>query len=717
MLDVLVEAILLKFIEAFLLKFNNYTFVKKLVRNVREIKFLPLSKNIMVGNQTSLPELNEEASRRKEIITRNLQEVLGEEKLVKQISTGKEIHIYWGTATTGRPHVGYFVPMQKIADFLRADIKVSFLFADLHAFLDNLKSSFVLLENRVLFYKKVLKALLTALDVPIEKLHFVEGSSYQLTEAYTQDMLKLSVLVSERDALKAGAEVVKQVENPLLSGLFYPLLQALDEQYLKVDGQFGGLDQRKIFILAETQLPKMKLGKRFHLMNPMVPGLTGSKMSSSEENTKIDLLDSSEVVGRKINSAACSKKSSGKENGILSFFKYVVLPILQHNGEAAAESSHGLLVIVDFLNGVLGKVQEQCDNQEMQDIINRAYPTISEAIEVEPRDVADVVSAVASSDSTKFAEVLGGMECLNKNVLQKALAGKKQCQVLWRCSIKGRVTLAHFVSLCQLKRLQLTGCQCTIVISDLGAFLDNEKCSWAALEGRTKYYVAVIKSFMKSISLENVAIQLSNEYQYERNFTLDMYKMISKLTRDASALVEGLALGVILLVGSNQKSFFEMSEKVCAELGMPLPTALMMPVIVGMNGQRMSASDPDHHLEPFDTAKQVRQKIGKSFCEPGNLQDNVALRLTKTFVFGALLKPGEELLIERNEKNGGNVVVKDHSELESLFKAEKVHPADLKEMLSSKINQVFETVRNSLADESKKLLQAAFPVNKGAKKK
>ena len=30
-----------------------------------------------------------------------------------------------------------------------------------------------------------------------------------------------------------------------------PLLQALDEEYLKVDAQFGGLDQRKIFTFAE----------------------------------------------------------------------------------------------------------------------------------------------------------------------------------------------------------------------------------------------------------------------------------------------------------------------------------------------------------------------------------------------------------------------------------------------------------------------------------
>jgi tyrosyl-tRNA synthetase len=37
------------------------------------------------------------------------------------------------------------------------------------------------------------------------------------------------------------------VDHPLLSGLIYPGLQALDEEYLKVDAQFGGTDQRKIF--------------------------------------------------------------------------------------------------------------------------------------------------------------------------------------------------------------------------------------------------------------------------------------------------------------------------------------------------------------------------------------------------------------------------------------------------------------------------------------
>lgn len=46
-------------------------------------------------------------------------------------------------------------------------------------------------------------------------------------------------------------------------------LQALDEEYLKVDAQFGGIDQRKIFTFAEKYLPQLGYEKRSHLMNPM----------------------------------------------------------------------------------------------------------------------------------------------------------------------------------------------------------------------------------------------------------------------------------------------------------------------------------------------------------------------------------------------------------------------------------------------------------------
>ena len=265
------------------------------------------------------------------LIKRNLAEVLEpdipedtlEDIVLKQQRPPK---IYWGTATTGRPHCGYFVGITKIADFLRAGCNVKILLADIHGFLDNLKAPMELIEYRAKYYKYVITALLKAVGVSIEKLEFVVGSSYQLSSKYAMDVFRLSSLVTEHDSRRAGAEVVKQSENAPLSGLIYPLMQALDEEHLGVDIQFGGVDQRKIFILASEQLPKINYKKRIHLMNPMVPGLAGGKMSASDPDSKIDVLDAPEVVRKKLKKAQAAPKEV-EGNGVISFVEYVLLPV------------------------------------------------------------------------------------------------------------------------------------------------------------------------------------------------------------------------------------------------------------------------------------------------------------------------------------------------------------------------------------------------------
>ncbi|RXW19751.1 hypothetical protein EST38_g6117 [Candolleomyces aberdarensis] len=214
----------------------------------------------------------------------------------------------------------------KISDFLRAGVEVTILLADVHAFLDNLKAPLNLVEFRTKYYEYLIRTVLESLDIPTDKLTFVTGSSYQLTRDYNLDAYRLAATVTEHDAKKAGAEVVKQVESPLLSGLLYPGLQALDEEYLDVDFQFGGVDQRKIFTFAELYLPRLGYTKRAHLMNPMVPGLGGGKMSASDPNSKIDLLDTPEVVKKKIKSAFC-EEGNIEENGVLSFVGAVLIPI------------------------------------------------------------------------------------------------------------------------------------------------------------------------------------------------------------------------------------------------------------------------------------------------------------------------------------------------------------------------------------------------------
>ncbi|XP_031367645.1 tyrosine--tRNA ligase, cytoplasmic isoform X2 [Apis dorsata] len=335
-----------------------------------------------------------------ELITRNLAEWLGDEKL-KSILKQRDLKLYWGTATTGRPHIGYFTPMSKIADFLKSGAEVTILFADLHAYLDNMKAPWELLELRTQYYEKIIKAMLKSIDVPLEKLKFVKGTDYQLSKEYTLDVYRLSSIVTEHDAKKAGAEVVKQVVNPLLSGLLYPGLQALDEQYLKVDAQFGGIDQRKIFTFSEKYLPLLGYEKRIHLMNPMIPGLAGSKMSSSEEDSKIDLLDNASVVKKKLKKAFC-EPGNISDNGVLSFAKYVIYPLLKEgesfniyrtaefggdisfdtyedleNAFAKEEIHPGDLknAVEIYINKLLDPIRKEFEtDSKLKNLANKAYP-------------------------------------------------------------------------------------------------------------------------------------------------------------------------------------------------------------------------------------------------------------------------------------------------------------------------------------------------------
>ena len=63
-----------------------------------------------------------------------------------------------------------------------------------------------------------------------------------------------------------------------------------------------------------------------------VPGLTGSKMSSSDEDSKIDLLDSAAQLKKKLKKAFCEPGNT-EDNGVLSFCKHVLFPLRGDKGD------------------------------------------------------------------------------------------------------------------------------------------------------------------------------------------------------------------------------------------------------------------------------------------------------------------------------------------------------------------------------------------------
>ncbi|EHL01932.1 Nucleotidylyl transferase [Glarea lozoyensis ATCC 20868] len=279
----------------------------------------PLALTLLSETKAALT--NEE---RYSIITSNLQEVIRGD-IITRILPLRPLKIYWGTATTGRPHAAYFVPAIKVAQFLQVGCKVKILLADLHGFLDADKAPEGVLEFRAQYYERVIRALLRSVGVNIENLEFVRGSSYQLSNAFARDLLRLSKKVSIHDATKASSEIVKSMGEPVMADGIYPMMQLLDEEYLDADAEFGGIDQRKTFVLANDTMHKMNFKTRAHLMNPMVPGLAGGKMSSSDPKSKIDLLDDATTIQKKIAKAYCAPREV-EGNGILAFIQHVLLP-------------------------------------------------------------------------------------------------------------------------------------------------------------------------------------------------------------------------------------------------------------------------------------------------------------------------------------------------------------------------------------------------------
>lgn len=288
----------------------------------------------------SPPPPNLSADEKYDLITSNVQEVLRPD-IIREILSVRPLEIFWGTATTGRPHAAYFVPAIKIAQFLRAGCKVKVLLADLHGFLDADKAPEATLENRAQYYERVIGALLRAVGVDLDNVQFVRGSSYQLTPAFSRDLLRLSKRVSVHDAVKASSEIVKSLGEPVMADGLYPMMQLLDEEYLGADAEFGGIDQRKTFALANDTMTKaLGFKTRAHLMNPMVPGLSGGEMSSSDPKSKIDLLDDPATIRKKIAKAYCAPGQT-EGNGILAFIQHVLLPYSQlqsSNGRTAAIS-------------------------------------------------------------------------------------------------------------------------------------------------------------------------------------------------------------------------------------------------------------------------------------------------------------------------------------------------------------------------------------------
>ena len=134
------------------------------------------------------------------------------------------------------------------------------------------------------------------------------------------------------------------------------------------------------------------------------------------------------------------------------------------------------------------------------------------------------------------------------------------------------------------------------------------------------------------------------------------------------------------------------------------PVIVSHHMVMGLDGSdKMSKSDPDNTIFMDDSEQDVKRKIKKAYCKPGEVEGNPLLDWIRWIIFPI----NKEVIIPGDEKwNTKEKKYLSYHELEDDYRNEKFHPNDLKKAITSIINSLLEPIRNHFKDnkDAKQLL-------------
>jgi tyrosyl-tRNA synthetase len=120
--------------------------------------------------------------------------------------------------------------------------------------------------------------------------------------------------------------ISRQLEDPDVAQVLYPIMQAVDMAWLNVDVAIGGIDQRKVHMLAREELSAIGHRKPVCVHIPLLRGLDGATKMSSSKGNFIAIDDEPAVIKEKVDKAFCPPKVT-KDSPILEYVEHVILPV------------------------------------------------------------------------------------------------------------------------------------------------------------------------------------------------------------------------------------------------------------------------------------------------------------------------------------------------------------------------------------------------------
>ena len=286
-----------------------------------------------------------------ELITRNAAEVVTEEEIEALAEDPSGKRAYVGYEPSGVLHIGHMLGANKLIDLQEAGFEVTVLLADVHAYLND-KGSFEDIRQTA----EVMRDQFIAYGLDEERTQFVLGSDFQLDDDYTLDLHALELETTLARAERAMAEI-KSGDSVKVSQAVYPLMQALDIPYLGVDLAVGGMEQRKVHMLARDVLPSIDRKPPTSLHTPLIADLaSGEGKMSSSGGVTISMQDSREDIEEKVERAYCPQTADPeptddgveRKNPVLQIFEYHVFPRFDEVVVERPEEYGGDLVYDDY---------------------------------------------------------------------------------------------------------------------------------------------------------------------------------------------------------------------------------------------------------------------------------------------------------------------------------------------------------------------------------
>jgi len=329
-------------------------------------------------------------------------------------------------------------------------------------------------------------------------------------------------------------------------------------------------------------------------------------------------------------------------------------------------------------------------------------------------------------------------EILTPQDLKNLLASKKKPRHYIGFEISGKIHLGTgLATMMVVKVLQGIGVDCTILLADWHTWINNKLGGNREVIKKVAvgYFKEGLKASLRCVGgdPEKVNFVLGSELYHANDEHWATFVRVCKeltLSRVKKSLSiagrqagEGVEFGLLLYPplqvadifslkadiahgGMDQRKAHVLAREVGEKAAGYKPVAIHNHILLGLGkppvwpiekdklrevwmAMKMTKSQPNTCIFIHDNPEEIYQKINGAFCPPKEVEFNPVLDWTRHLIFPLRGK----IMIKREKKFGGDIEYQDFQKLEEDYKAEALHPQDLKNAVAGTLVEILSPAR------------------------